>query len=496
MEIISKKIAIDKLYKRRDRYEIPDWQREEVWDTTKKQSLIDSILRGWKLPKFYFQKIADESEEFEVVDGQQRLLAIFEFFDNSLQLSPESTKIFKGQYYRDLRAKISDSFDDFEIEYDEITDAEEEEIKEFFQRLQQGLPLTSSEKLNAVHSNLRNYCRELSNHSFLKTRVSFTDKRYSHFDLVSKVAVVEIEGIDTSLRFDDIKTVFESQVTFSSKSAIADRLRKTFDYLNKAFPSNSLELRNRSITQSIVTIAARIVANGKSAGSEKGFYNFVKVFMEEFLRQVELGVDATDQDYLIFQKSISANVRGGARTRNEIFLRKMLRINPMLAQLFEPTIVAESNIVKDIKRLSTLIAEHVEKINIAHAAKNGTDLFKPTNKTVAALRKIAVPISTYENYKDFIENLYFIFWEGVGERLNNVPNSFTDVNVLRTDLEHDLDHGKKKKISAKRKEISAIFSKYSGAATPATIAPNHFPIVQANLLSSLEEDLRVLIKKI
>lgn len=30
---------LDKIYKRRDRYEIPDWQREEVWPKEKKQLL-------------------------------------------------------------------------------------------------------------------------------------------------------------------------------------------------------------------------------------------------------------------------------------------------------------------------------------------------------------------------------------------------------------------------------------------------------------------------
>jgi hypothetical protein len=40
MEMISKKRALDKIYKRRDRYEIPDWQREKVWDTAKKQQLM------------------------------------------------------------------------------------------------------------------------------------------------------------------------------------------------------------------------------------------------------------------------------------------------------------------------------------------------------------------------------------------------------------------------------------------------------------------------
>ena len=54
MKMKSDKRELDKVYKRRDRYEIPDWQRDEVWDPPRKQALIDSILRGWRLPKFYF----------------------------------------------------------------------------------------------------------------------------------------------------------------------------------------------------------------------------------------------------------------------------------------------------------------------------------------------------------------------------------------------------------------------------------------------------------
>jgi len=76
MKMTTRERALDKIYKRRDRYEIPDWQRTEVWDPARKQQLIDSILRGWKLPKFYFMKISNDPEEFEVVDGQQRLMTI------------------------------------------------------------------------------------------------------------------------------------------------------------------------------------------------------------------------------------------------------------------------------------------------------------------------------------------------------------------------------------------------------------------------------------
>jgi uncharacterized protein with ParB-like and HNH nuclease domain len=62
MKMTSKKIAIDKIYKRRDRYDIPDWQRQAVWGKSKKQNLIDSILKGWKLPKFYLLKTNDKPE--------------------------------------------------------------------------------------------------------------------------------------------------------------------------------------------------------------------------------------------------------------------------------------------------------------------------------------------------------------------------------------------------------------------------------------------------
>ena len=40
MELRGK--ALDKLYKRRDRIEMPDFQREEVWTVEQKRLLIDT----------------------------------------------------------------------------------------------------------------------------------------------------------------------------------------------------------------------------------------------------------------------------------------------------------------------------------------------------------------------------------------------------------------------------------------------------------------------
>lgn len=86
--------ALDKVYKRRDRIDMPDFQREEVWTDLQKRSLIDTILKGWHLPKFYFRKVDEIS--FECVYGQQRLAAIFEFFDGKLTLEPVTTGTYGG----------------------------------------------------------------------------------------------------------------------------------------------------------------------------------------------------------------------------------------------------------------------------------------------------------------------------------------------------------------------------------------------------------------
>lgn len=496
MRMLAEKRALDKLYKRRDRYEIPDWQRGEVWSRKKKQQLIDSILRGWRLPKFYFVSIPGDWEEYEVVDGQQRLITIFEFFDSELPLSKESAKRFGGRYYRDLPAVVSDRFDDFEIEYDAIEDATEKELKEFFQRLQEGLPLTSSEKLNSVHSKLRDFCRELAKHSFLAEKTTVSNYRYGHFDVVSKVAAIEIEGIDVGLRYDDLKAVFESQASFSENSNVAKRLREIFDYLDRAFPQKEPRLRNRTIVQSLATLTARIITGGSGAGYEHTLRSFFTTFLGELSRQVELGQNATDQDYVRFQKTVNANVRSGARTRQETLLRKLLISNPAAMELFDPATISESGIRAQIKEFAESIATLIGDINENYASANGIDLFKPTNKTTQALPRIGKAIEDYEDYRVFVDDLYFLFHESVGGRLSVKPTSFRDVNDLRTSLQHDLNHGKASKSASKRRKVGATFRKYAGEGAPQTLAPERFPAVQAALLSTLERDLRELLKSV
>ena len=495
MKMNADKREISKINKRRDRYEIPDWQRQKVWPRPRKQLLIDSILRGWKLPKFYFLKISDDPEEFEVVDGQQRLSAIFEFFANELPLTDKSAKEFGGYYYQELKSKYSDSFDDFEIEFDVIEDANEIELKEFFQRLQRGLPLTASEQLNSEHSNLRDYCRQLAKHKFFTDKVSVRDYRYAHFDIAAKVAAIEIDGLEVGLRYDDLKKVFASQASFSPQTRVAQRLQQTFDYLDKMFTEKSPLLRNRTVIQSLATLVARIISSGKALGYEKKLFSFFSDFMRGLAIEVELGPNATDQDYVLFQKTVTANVRSAARARHEVLLRKMLANDPVFFDVMGSGAISESGMSSRVKSLGESIVNLVSRLNTGYAAIHGIDLIK--NKTASALTRTGKMIKDYEGYQTFIDDLYFTFHEGVGSRLTDKkPVSFIEINDLRTNLRHDLDHGSEGKSTAKIKRVSATFHKYAGTNTPETLDPERFSIVQLGLLNTLESDLQHLLLNI
>ncbi|HEX9751457.1 MAG TPA: DUF262 domain-containing protein [candidate division Zixibacteria bacterium] len=491
MKVLSDHRELDKIYKRRDRYEIPDWQRQEVWGTSKKQRLIDTILRGWKLPKFYFQKVSDEPA-YHVVDGQQRLTAIFEFIDNELELADESAKRFGGRLYRDLPDVYVDAIDDFKIDFDEIEDATDEEVKEYFQRLQGGLQLTGSEKLNSVHSKLREFIVKALKHPIFG-RIGASNRRYGHFDILAKVTAVEIDGLEVGLRYDDLLAVFEGQSGFSTKSNIAGRIRRALDFADSGFGDRASSLRNRTVVQSLLTLVCRLIQSPGIVGREKDVANFYLTFLDDVAKQVQLGQRATDTLTLEFQRTITANVRSGAKVRQQILLRKLLTHDPTFIDDLDPTAVAEAGLKGAVNQLASEIVDSVARINELYASKHGENLFQPTNRTAKAQEVIRTPIHDLASYDNFVKHLYFLVWESTGTRQDESrPPVFADIRDLRTDLDHDVEHGKPSKIRGKKKKIASAFEKYSGASSPLGIDPERFIVVQSNILSALCNALNAL----
>lgn len=64
------------------------------------------------------------------------------------------------------------------------------------------------------------------------------------------------------------------------------------------------------------------------------------------------------------------------------------------------------------------------------------------------------------------------------------------MNVLRTDLQHDTDHGDTTKVKSKKTQAGSVFKRYSGDVSPDVLDPARFVLAQANILSAIELDLK------
>jgi hypothetical protein len=154
-------MQLNELTKIRERIHLnPAWQRGPVWSRPKQALLIDSILRGYDVPMIYLREMPpDTSYKYEVVDGQQRLRAVWEFIDGAYVLSkrmePINQRNVSEQSYSQLPAPMRKRIDNFRIVVAFVQSAREPEISRLFSRMQMGVRLNPPELRNAVQSPLR-----------------------------------------------------------------------------------------------------------------------------------------------------------------------------------------------------------------------------------------------------------------------------------------------------------------------------------------------------
>ena len=203
----------------RGRYNLrPSYQRGPVWSRDDQQLLIDSMLKGYDLPKVYFAKPgerASEGKSIDIVDGQQRLTAIYSFIDGELELGEASQFGFRqnldlsGRTYDSLPDDLRIAFQGYTISVATIEEASLEQIREIFQRLQAGKRLNPAEKRNAMICEIGDVVRDLVSHNFMQDCVHAKAKRYSHQDWIAHVACLLHHNGPSQVSATDLKKFYE-----------------------------------------------------------------------------------------------------------------------------------------------------------------------------------------------------------------------------------------------------------------------------------------------
>lgn len=125
----------------------PEYQRNYIYADGKRDvAVIESILKGYPLGLIYFNQVSED--EFEVLDGQQRITSIGRFLTKKFAIMQDGKPLYIDSLPKEQQDKIRNTK---MLIY--ICNGTEKEIKEWFKTINiAGIPLNNQELLNAVYS--------------------------------------------------------------------------------------------------------------------------------------------------------------------------------------------------------------------------------------------------------------------------------------------------------------------------------------------------------
>lgn len=220
----------------------PDYQRRHRWDVETSSRLIESLILNIPIPIIYLSydvDVDDDTEDnearYSVIDGQQRLTAILNFFENSFALTGmDILKALDGCFYKDLPPFLLRRLEERTIKCLRIDSTVDPQVKyDIFERLNSGsVALGSHELRNAVlRGPFNDLCKKLAK-----------DENFRVLNQISlsspdaNVKVKKMEDVELVLRF------------FSLMDDNYKNYKKSKDKNFKDFLSDNLEVKN-SLTE-------------------------------------------------------------------------------------------------------------------------------------------------------------------------------------------------------------------------------------------------------
>lgn len=252
-------------YGRRDSIDFsPPYQRKgRLWSSQDKAFLIDTIINGFDVPKLYladFQyghsSLNEKKLAYAIIDGKQRLEAVFDFFDGSLVLNSDfvfrndpSLKL-GGLSLRDLRRShrhVADEFENASFDIMSVFAEDERDVNELFVRLNKSKPLTGAEVRNAIAGPVTDLIRRLTQHSVFQESIRFSTVRAGDQNAAAKCLLFEYEErpVNTKkVNLDEFAKGYQvnrKPIDRDKLELSARRCLDTFDAMDEVFlPSDSL----------------------------------------------------------------------------------------------------------------------------------------------------------------------------------------------------------------------------------------------------------------
>ena len=303
----------------------PDYQRPPAWTRKQKQLLIDSILREYDIPKMYWRSVdRADGVKYEVIDGQQRLRTIWEFRRGEFALMRDADPVngipIAAQKYDDLDLDISMIFDAYPVDVaivdDAVQNADQDEVRDMFLRLQNGTTLKAQEKRNAMPGQMRDFVKDIAQHAFFKN-CKFTDSRFTFDHIAAQIICLEMAGKPVSVRDSDLNRMYRDNTKFDSTGPHAKKVRSVLDYLLAAFPQKTPELERYNVI-TLYCLVSQLIENFVYYDTEHVLAAWFIQFETERRQQDALPEEERDSQLIEYRRLTSYSTDGEESIRGRL----------------------------------------------------------------------------------------------------------------------------------------------------------------------------------
>lgn len=299
------------------RYYIPDFQREYVWTTEQASRLIESIIMGLPIPAIFLARDDSEEDRYYVIDGQQRLISIKNYYNGKFSLK-NTIKSINGKNYQELDEKQKNRLDEYSLQLimirQEVPDDNNDSIYKIFERINtSGTQLSPQEiRTASYHGEFNKLLNQLSLDKRWTKLIGTKNNRKRHEELILRFIALyfDIDNyVEPIKHFVNVYMSKNRKLALNNREEVLSIFNQTFNIVDRFLIKENICLlgSNRINTQLLESILVGIAFNIENKNLNKNN------FLVDKINQLKKDIASSEfqqKKYWESRRSESENVKG------------------------------------------------------------------------------------------------------------------------------------------------------------------------------------------
>lgn len=231
----------------------PDYQRKAVWTKVAQQMLIDTIIKNIPMPKIYLEtKMVNGTKYRVVIDGQQRLTAIFDYIDGKFVLPDIYGEKWAGKTFDSLEEEEKNLILKYEIDVNCLNNPTPEDVRNLYSRVNKYTVQLNSQELRRADypGDFIKLAERLSTLEFFENARLFTasmTRRMLDIEYIEELLCVIISGVQN--KKESLDGFCEKYQVMEKKDVVYKDFIAVLEDLEKIFPEDTFMIRKTRFKQ-------------------------------------------------------------------------------------------------------------------------------------------------------------------------------------------------------------------------------------------------------